>query len=791
MFPSSLTSLTMDFQGVFGVLSTRDGFAPTFFGSCNRLLHLHLADMNTHAEIDLKHFPATLLTLVVKAHPLRHLASYQYDDLPYLPPDLEKLHINVLPSWGKASKPTIELGANIPGNLASLTDLSIWINHPGSLTTDLIGAHLKRLDVYTTNALTRHGDHKNVFETGNIAECYPVLESLHCNQPVLWSAARIQTLPPSLTELAIASAWSQLIKTGMLEERNVIAERGAKIRWIANYEREIPMSCDTLQLFPRLEYLSMRILVKDAGYLGPELLPRSLTQVSVEKLSVGQLQLLPPSLTSLKTTEITADTEEKQLLSMLPPDSVLKGLSSLSTNSYIPIELALNLPSSLESLTFREGSCASLSAIARRSNQGHFPRLTYLSITTPFTYEVPMPIHPQFGEPWELSLAVVPRTLETLIVAGYVQLSKNEESSLQHLSSLTHLEILDKALPAELFLQLPGGLKVLRFNLSIAIDLGDPKLCLAFWNLRTKLAGLKELELVDSSKFVTPSVSRLRKTPPLSFREFCALPWPMLKFYLKSMARIRFKQHTTLWEDAYIFGILCLPRSLSKLTIPSSVHLWENLVSVSATPELRTVVMATIKYHLPLFALPYINTGLHPQREALVRAMPPHISKLSIGRDCANVHPFVNTTGMEADEVYKADRATSEIMEPCFHAVNLVSWLAFYCFVPRATLQVPFLKVYMWNSIVGSGLTLGITLWRLYKKGLLASHRLSAVKVPIRRSLTLLAFFSPLIALLPWIAAPSEPGWSYTRMALLSAYVVVTSARNFLVLAVRHAVRFN
>lgn len=790
LFPSSLLTLNLDFCGVFAALDAVNGFAPTLFRHCTQLLHLHLRDITTTVTIDLKHFPRFLRTLVLQSHLQHRQATYDPEDLSYLPPDLEKLHLNVLPV-SPDSRRIIEIGENVPGELSSLIDLSIWVQHT-SIATNLVGARLKRLEVHSVNGFTRHAPFPNVFESGNIAQCYPVLESLHCNQPVLWNAARFNTLPPSLTELVISAHASHLIKRpDDPEERAMLVKGGTNLRVIEYFDRSIPLSVETLSCFQKLESLGMNVVVLATTVHDLQILPQRLSQISVAFMSATQLQLLPPSLTSLKVTQISVEEAEKQLLSSLKPNSLLQGLSSLSTTSYLPIELALKMPSTLESLTYREGSSASLIAITQLSNEGHFPLLNYLSLTTPFKFASPTQSDTPMEDAWELSLAVVPRTLQTLIVSGYVKLSTRDDLGLKHHSRLTHLELLDKVMPKKLFQQLPDGLKTLHVNLYLPINLGDPAMCLEFRSLKTRLSALKELVLVNGSKFIVTPVSRLNKTVGLSYSEFWALPMPIKTFYLRSMIRIRLNQNTALWEDSYIFGISCLPRNLTTLTIPSTVHLWSKLVDTSSDPSIRSTILAAIKYHLPLLALPIINVGMNSKRQSLIEALPPHVCKLSIGAGSKNVLPFCHVTGFDSDEVYKANRGTYEVIEPVFHIINVISWLTFYILAPKYCLENLVLKAYFWNSLIGSGASLVVLLWKLHRRGLLAHHHLSAVKTPIRRSLALLSCFAPIISLLPWVVDSGALVWSYLPFFALIGFLLLSTLRNYIVFAVRYSVRFN
>lgn len=783
MFPSTLTYLKLAFNGVFAALATMDGHAPTLFSNCNQLLHLHLHDDITATTIDLKHFPKTLRTLVLKASSTLRRATFELDDLSHLPQDLEKLHLNIVAHWPSTGQPTINIGENIPYNLSSLTDLSVWIALPGSLRTDLVGAHLKRLEVISAQALTRHGTHLNVFENGDIAQCYPVLESLHCNQAVLWNAERIQTLPPSLTELVVAAHWSQSSDYPKAPENlALLAKAGLNIRWLDNYKNDVPMDTETLSCFPNLEYLGMRVSVSDVGTAGPQLLPQRLTQLSAGTLSITQLLMLPTTLTKLRVSDITANADEKQLLSTLEPNTLLKGLATLFCVSYLPIEVALNLPSALESIALLEGSCAALTAITRRSNAGDFPRLTSLSVTTPFKYENPMKPHPQFGDPWELTNAVVPRTITSLRVSGFVRLSNRDELSLKHLPKLTYLDLLDETEPMDLLLQLPAGLRTLRAKLGAPVDLGDHRKCLEFSKLRTRLPFLKEINFMQQFAMFVPPTPR---TFHLSFCEFYALPWSIKAFYLKSLVRMRLGQETARWEDAHVFGVSCLPRNLSTLIMPFNLPSGDRLTDTKATPTLRRFLIAVFKYHFPLLALPLTSAlKMNPQREALLEAMPPHLSGISSGTESHKLIPFERRTGFDQNDLYKSWRATSYVIEPTFHAMNVLSWLACVSVFPKRLFENRLLKAYAWNSVIGSSLSFGLLLWRIYRKGLLAPHHLSAVAIPFQRSAALLAVFTPLVAILPCIVPKSKSYWSYARIPLLTFYVIFSSVRNYLVFAV-------
>lgn len=772
VLPSSLTSLSMNFGGVFSLLNTRFNYAASLFGNLSKLDSLTMvckAPQGDHegGEIDIAQFPSSLRSLSLTSfgspqNPTntRYTAYYHYSvfNIRYLPPNLETLVLNVVPAIPNEDDGGIQdgsqpkglallIGYGIPGNLSFLTNLSVWLTPQHPVDLRFVAANLKRLEalggfvqIHLQNALLPKRPIHSVF---------PRLQALRSELYKLSDWNQLEDLPPTLTELGVSftsdfegseETLSRLNTAYTAAEAQSIALKHAApmgLRYIedmgptrsrANLPFAVPQHL--LPYFPNAFFSSKRrngpITCKDLDSV-----PKNVSQLTFESIKLSALQRLPPSVVQLDIYALDVTKVNMNNLASLNLTEALRNVQSLLMTPILPIELVPHLSTRLEHLSISGHDETVLQAITDRGNAGHLPNLTSLALSDrPLGYRSKTDLV-------ELSMATIPKSVQKLVVMKSAQFSKDASLALHLHPSLTDLSITPDVAPLELLPQLPATLRVLHVTFSPAINLAVVEDALAIMQLKERVPRLKSLfvGLNKKNQAQTPfgwidPLSPLNR-PRVSVSKWLSLPYRLKMLYVRAMLPGSLDTFKTL---SRAFAYASLPSGLSTLQVayPREKSRATSYDLSDITNSLyETIALPAIKYQLPLIGT-LMGVPAHETNSSLPRSFwrsqaeakpfPRHISHLQTEElSCRNVLTAIyyrasggSLFGQWSPESQTPWRSISEMI---LHLVNISSWLVLAFFMPWGWQANSLLKVYMWSNIIGSAIAFPQSFLLWYKSG--------------------------------------------------------------------------
>ena len=733
MFPPNLKSLELSFYDVFGILASTH--CMKIFAGLHFLesLSMHSTSAPYYARnITLVGFPQSLRVLRLSAGQ-NVTVAHSSSDMRDLPTNLEMLELQVRPRDHNGGGIVLVPGA-FAGHLTSLTSLSLKLNDSVMLDTKFIGHRLRHLEVLDGEVVH---DRVHALQNGDALDIiYPELLSLKVDCCSIASWFQLPTLPPNLTWLAVpleslGSDWTASSQS--LEYLNQAHVDGTfKISNLRGFENS---GRGKLGYRPHLLHHFSNLLETrcTTTSLGPdlELLPTSLTNLTLDKAKVSWLSHLQASLTKLTIEELLYEAEEESSWRANEGRKALSRLSFLSVEQGFSASLVPLLPTTLTCLHVGCHDNGILRAIALRP----LPLLK--------TYHVRMTVRPTYVvertndllgdvlllQALELSLDTIPPSVTSLTAKGIAALSIDPPSRcLRHHRSLTSLKVAESEVEPDDLHHLPPQLRVLDVILSRAINIADPEDTLNFYHLREKLPELRSLSMLEPSiRDKERAISTLRN--PFRYkpywkllRAWMSLPSSLKLIYLKSIDGALSQRLSTPNTIADLVLYSCLPRKLAIVGLPQSRFretAKDRLPGFLA--PLRLYVAGTLKYFVPLLGLVLFDETdyrlelPYQSDSGRIDALPPHLS-YDASANPTLIHAA--RTGFLFPELYNDNKSTTpwvSTSETVYHLLTLISWLTAAVVEPNTWRQPGLLRYLMLSGLLGSAVCLPIAAWRWNK----------------------------------------------------------------------------
>lgn len=733
-FSPTLQRLVLRYEGCSALLN--DLHAPILFKPLVVLEEFTLQDDYTSTEpiISLSHFPTTLRSLRILGAQRQSISTAFYyetfDELNSLPPNLDTLHLNPV---CKEERDGFEWPATL---LPSLTNLAMRFYPHQTLDITPIAHRLTYLEFLGSEI---RSDGKNLFDRDTpLKEHLPILKSLLSPLYTLHAWSDLRNLPPSLVELVItfneevlttpesSTTLAQLNADSIGRDGTLQFAAPRNIRVFSLYDHwrfdTNPIPRDILLHLDGLLATQQSLLVDSMLNLSlPFVYPLTDLRLSVH-FRFDWIPLLPPSLEKLSITIVNFD-----LLAMLNRANPCPNLTSLFVVVDGPIQLL-------------------------KLNSSHTPStLTHLQLALPDK------------SPFSLDLVN----------------HKNLTSLQSNTACLTHI------LPG-----MPPNLKKLVVGLNRSVDLANPDQVMVLYGMNNMVPLLRELliyaEATDENmdghwlKVLSP-----QNPPQLSLSRWISLPWSVKRFYAHYYLTRYKASHD--W-DCELFALSCVPRSLSILRLPKKLSV--NLLQVDLVKLLQRYLLSTLKFQFPLLGLPLIHWPMPDNSDPLIAALPKRLSNLAVSRDSlAGVCDCImrNASGFAQTEYSTPlpDRYSYWWLEPIYHVMNTVSWLAIAQFGPSSWTNKPLLRGYMLTTAIGSAITAPILFWNIHRAGLvlpeLKSLAWHSIQITMMSS-TVFSLFANL-TLAYGLGSTHQSRWS--RGLALATSGFITLVRNLGVQALR------
>ena len=793
LFPSTLMTLTLNFRGALELLGPFGHIMqePLLHLTQLHTLNVSQAHPSTSADIDFRQLPSSLTSLHIHAPGKNY--RYHVNELHYLPPNLTSLslQLNFYDHLGP-----IVLGQGVPGELASLTDLSIRLCSRNSLEINLVSSHLKRLHVLNGMILYKGLDLLSPDSHLHLAYDWP-LESFKSNvYHFEWS--NLVCFPPSLTEIGAANMELHNDDLDVLKHMNedFIAQGAScrhtapiNLRSIELYKPGITLDPHLLPFLPNLAKVSPPLVHVERTSL--QTLPKGLNQhlITMPDINLKDAYRLPTFLNSLSvdrfllyTSSHSHDTvniaQKSQPRSetqfddfILHPalDPPMHGLRSLDIHIEFSEELIAYLPRTLEKFSApMSESTTKLFTIHVNDNAG----LPYLSELTFAPHLNPS------SSVQECSLLTVPKSITRLVVKNSVSFSKSANMRLLHHSKLMDLTFAVAIDPVVALEEFPSQLKFLHFCFSTGLDLNDVKASLALYNFGRRMHNLKVLSLRDDeaagTTLLTP-MARHSAHPLPTLLQWMQFPMKLKALYLIKSLRLG---HKTYAHASELFFLSCLPRRLSAFHAPSwSIHTtigYRGSYVSRIAYFLSFILMPAIRFQIPLLdpfcgiRIGYLDTHHTTNLYLDVLVRPPQLSVPMSANDSweesaiLNCGLFANVTGHRMEYTFSKPR---QLVAPirfspapsAFHISNVLLWLLVSYLYPVSKVAHPWLWYYQWANIVGSSIAFPFVFGKWIHTWWQARHRLYR---PEHRGVLILTSIASIIGTFGWaIPAARNFGW--------------------------------
>ena len=772
LFPSSLTSLYLNFFNSLSILSGCTGLVASLFlklASLKELYIIQSAEISSLSSnlkcLDLTHFPSTLSILHLEA---QKYSRYQFDAkwLSQLPPTLESLsliHLRTLepPRRGdrivissRLPRPVIPT-SDMSFNTTSLIRLHLIISGDSAIETKYIGPQLQHLEIYNYNDILF--DNLSIlhpiryYDVGYPLVHFPNLRTIGYDLGKYgFEWTHLDRFPPSLTALiapiSLAHGFPVSLINGEFEiagePRHAITSRLQIVREVTNLgSAPVRLLWHNIDAFPKVREFTLSQLYVP--------LPRHLTTLQLGVLRYSELDRLPSTLTSLTINRALWNNSDTTTSVQFPPN-----LQSLVATSSFDFQFVSSLPDSLEVLdvctTNSTLTCLKSEIDGESGDFSQPPSSSSGSVRSPSSRLqrlVKLALHISSSdndEALEISINTIPKNITQLSLRGRIRFSTALSSSLRHHASLKKLHL--AKLRCHMLDELPSQLVELSCA-DFRIDLRDYRRALHFKSTFERLTRLKVLTINQKFPFITFS-----DTPTLeSFSTWMHLPRNLKYVYAADFCRLP----EFLWETFAIrFFASCLPRRLSIFSCPyldpylnpQPTKIWAILLSI--TPNY--LILPTLKYQLPLpLGMPFnvssylSSQEFHPSdpQQVTTRLLinpvaPPQMS------DFYAVEPlFRERTGQSTVLVPVTPRKMSKHhkhplsrVEWSFHLLNLCTGLVLPAILPVSRSQHPWLWYYLWGSTIGSALSLPFSFYRWYRSLSIDPSIMDTVIGPKQRS---------------------------------------------------------
>lgn len=768
IFPASLVRLDLRFHGSSLLLSAE--YAPILLSRLVQLEEFSLRDEDSSfgLEMVLHLFPPTLRSL-------RLASSDQLFDSPHLWVDMTKL--NQLPE----TIDTLHLHAYTindaesdrrltwPSNLASVTDLSLRLSFDLDMAIGSISPQLRRL-AFLGNAIFVGAENDVDLNSGPLQSYFPHLESLRTRCFKLKTWDRLKDLPPTLTELA-ADIRENYSPTPDLEKLNSDpqAHRYAAPKNLRRLEKSDGFIFHELSAPAFLMHFPSLILPSYNG----DLLKNTktyenrlgdLADVTYDEIDLKTIQSLPRSLTALRFNRFDSGVlDEHQVRSHL------QSITLLESQAVLDVDLLEILPTSLVTLAVPVIHREVLIAI---SKDGVLPNLRNLHLQL------------EIREACELNTSHIPSLLKSLKIKFEFRYDGIVLNFAQH-RHLTDLD-LNKYDLMDLIPLLPTSLQSLRLHPTTAINLAIPQQALILYGLRTQVPNLKELHLSLNSSWL--EVLSPQNLPRTSFFQSLSLPLPLITLYahahlIKAQAGLIFDE-TTLSDASEQFALSCLPRGLSRLTLPTAGIARKVDSDYPKMFHWKRVLVAMVKFQFPLLGLFMLHGGAPHRHDATVRALPPQISDIRMGEPTferqVSALVFRNAIGIDPSDFKHPwhQKPVGWLMAPAHHILNVISLATIARFGPSAWRRNVVLQGMMLANGLGSAISASLLLRNIFKSGLLQPYSLGNVLTGASISLGLCSLFTAAAnGALYYSLGSTRPKLIWRSLALF-ATVAVSTFRN-------------
>ena len=669
------------------------------------VLILHSQLRSTSPIITFANLPSSLRTLRFtsdKAGPSPSECYFNYQEAFRLPPNLETFHIDAVPieNGGKARpfRPPPVLASFGP----HLTTLSLVPSGFRLFAVQPIAHQLRRLEACL--------EQPSIFELSPAFQVdFPLLEAIQVWFMEAFEWSQLRYLPPSVTELttsfkqsnlnldAIDTCLATMNDTYLRHGRHLDHPAPMNLRLVANVHQFNPIHPSIMHHFPSVILPEVN-LTSCANADTIAKLPKKTLEVTISTPQVDLLTRLPNELQALNWSW-----KPKQSMMSFSRDWSLPHLTRLQLDIPLPTELISLLPSSLQELRIK-ASLATLALLSHHCIVGPLTNLRTLGVSV---------FDSALGG---LDASLFPTTLTKL---------KLRHSSSMITSTFCHMPcleilIIDTATDAlSLFRSLPPSLKVLNVELLAPFDLAILEHATELNRLKDRVPRLKSLTV--RTAFIKPLYDN-NTAPSLSFSEWRALPPPIRRMYAERTLGL--VNRRTL-SEYFVFS--SLPRELSELKL----HAWSHqvlYVSRSDAPLLayiwESMIIPWSMYQMPLLGLCMTAHSEIPYEDDPLRLVaPPHLSSVQgcdTSTHCLELNYMHASGRWPSGQAYERPLWPSPV-ECALHITNIAMLLLIPATMPHTWSNTPWLRVYLWATMLGSVIGLPLSIMR-YRRARSMKH---------------------------------------------------------------------